>query len=138
MILSGEEIINYIPHRDPFVMVGNLLEAADNKIVTDFSIEESNILCEKGYFSAAGLIENIAQTCAAGLGFLANEKGEKQNGGFIGSVSKLKMHQKPAYGKTIKTEIEVVARLENIIMIKGANFSDDKLLLECEMKIVVV
>ncbi len=138
MILSKEEVINYIPHRDPFIMVGNLLKAEGNKIITDFYIDENNILCQKGSFSFPGLIENIAQTCAAGLGFLSKEKGEETNGGFIGSVSKLKAHKKPAYGKTIKTEVEVVAQLENIIMIKGANYSEDELLLECEMKIVVV
>lgn len=139
MILSKEKVAEMIPQADPFVMVGNLMKADETEIITDFTVEDSNILNEKGYFTYPGLIENIAQSCAAGFGFLAQQEGgEEPQGGFIGSINKLKTYKKPPVGESITTNVEVVTRFENVVLVKGANYHDGEKLLECEMKIVVV
>lgn len=139
MILSKEQVANIIPQADPFIMVGNLLSAAEDGIVTDFDVEETNILCEKGGFSYPGMIENIAQSCAAGFGYLAQqEAGKKPSGGFIGSINKLNTFKMPSIGTTITTNIEVVTRFENVVLVKGESFEGDEKLIECEMKIVVI
>ena len=137
MILDSKSVQELIPQKNPFVMVGELLIAEDNKLETNFIISQDNIMVENGEFSTPGLIENIAQTCATGFGYIAKKNGEKPKIGFIGSISKLKAHQKPKVGQKINTIIEVVTTFANITLIKGMNYLDGEVLVECEMKIVI-
>ena len=93
-------------------------------------------MLEGGNFSEAGLIENIAQTCACGFGYLDSLKGVASKIGYIGSVSKVKVYKLPQVETTIETEIEITYKLGNVFVIKGENFLEGEKLLECEMKIV--
>ena len=61
-------IIELIPQRNPFVMVDKLLSATETTAHTSFEIKAGNILLNNGFFSEAGLVENIAQTAAAHAG----------------------------------------------------------------------
>ena len=84
------------------------------------------------------LIENIAQTCAAGFGFLASrEEHGKLSLGFIGAISKLEVFALPKLHDKINTRVVVTYQLANIFVVKGENFWEGKKLLECEMKIVL-
>ncbi len=137
MILSKEQAKQIIPQKDPFVMVGELLEAAETKIVSNFTIEKNNILLENNTFTTEGLIENIAQTCALGFGYLAKKNNQTPSVGFIGSISKLKTFNTVKSQQTIKTFVDIVTTFENITLIKGKSFFNDEKLIECEMKIVI-
>ena len=137
MILDVKGVRELIPQKNPFVMVGELLIAEENKLETNFIINKDNVMVENGEFSTPGLIENIAQTCAAGFGYITKQKGENPQIGFIGSISKLKAHQRPKVGQKINTIIEVVTNFANITLIKGVNYFEGEILVECEMKIVV-
>ena len=138
MIVSKNDIKKLIPHRDPFVMIDELISVDEQEIVSAFTIEKDNVLNESGGFSDAGLIENIAQTCAAGFGYLDSHKGEEAKLGFIGAINKLKTHSIPVVGETITTKVNMLQQFENVILIKGVNYSGDNALLECEMKIVII
>ncbi|MES2629667.1 MAG: hypothetical protein V4616_11920, partial [Bacteroidota bacterium] len=127
-----------IPHRAPFVMVGDLLEATPERIRSRFTVFPDNILCENGTFSEAGLIENIAQTCAAGFGYLDRQQGGAVKLGFIGAISKLTLFQLPATGSVLDTTAETITRFQNVILVKGTSTALGAILLECEMKIVVI
>ncbi len=50
-------------------MVDTLLSSDGSTARTTFLIRPDNVLVENGVFSAAGLMENIAQTAAAGMGY---------------------------------------------------------------------
>lgn len=137
MVLDAKSVRELIPQKYPFVMVGELLLADENKLETNFIINKDNVMVENGEFSTPGLIENIAQTCAAGFGYIAKQKGESPQIGFIGGISKLKAHQRPEVGRKIHTIIEVITNFANITLIKGVNYLEGEILVECEMKIVI-
>lgn len=137
MILDTKSVQDLIPQKNPFVMVGELITAEDNKLETNFIVRDDNVMVENGEFSTPGLIENIAQTCATGFGYIAKQNGEEPKVGFIGSISKLKAHKNPKVGQQINTIIEVVTTFANITLIKGTNYVDGETLVECEMKIVI-
>ena len=118
-------------------MISNLLEADPTKFETDFLIRTNNIFIKDGFLQEVALIENIAQTCAAGFGFLSRQAGAQQTMGFIGAISKLMVYILPEVGVKINTRAVVTYQLENVYLIKGQIFYLDKKLLECEMKIVV-
>lgn len=138
MILSKEEVWSMIPQKTPFVMVGALEEVSDASFKTSFDILSDNVLLENGAFSEAGLMENIAQSCATGLGFLDKQSGVKEKIGFIGAISKMKLYSKPCVGDSISTHVEVKSTFENIILVQGTSFLREEKLLECEMKVVLM
>jgi 3-hydroxyacyl-[acyl-carrier-protein] dehydratase len=137
MKLSKENIESVIPHRQPFIMVDNLLDATPQGFESDFEVCNENVFLTEGILQEPALIENIAQTCAAGFGFLDSNSEGAPRLGFIGAVNKVVVHDLPALGAVIKTKVEVLHQLENIFLVKGENFLGEKILLECEMKIVI-
>lgn len=137
MVAPKQHIEDYIPHRFPFVMVDNLLNVSRESFESDFSIDENNILVKNNFFQEAGLIENIAQTCAASFGYLDKAENENPKIGFIGAISRLTVHELPAVHSKINTIVTPTHQLGNIIMVLGRNFMDGRILMECEMKIVI-
>ncbi|MDQ6477990.1 hypothetical protein [Dyadobacter sp. LHD-138] len=137
MIVTKEKIVDYIPHRSPFVMIDNLVSARADRFESDFFIEEDNVLVHSGFFEESGLIENIAQTCAAGFGYLDHQKGAEPKIGFIGAISKLEVFELPLAHSKINTIVTPTHQLGNIFLVKGENYCNGRKLLECEIKIVV-
>ncbi len=137
MKISKEIITSFIPQKQPFVMIDNLLEAAMTGFESDFLVRKDNIFVENNELMEPGLIENIAQTCAAGFGFLQHEREEEPKIGFIGAITKLLVHSLPQINSLIHTNIAVIHQFENVFLVKGENFCGSNILLECEMKIVI-
>ena len=137
MLVREENIASVIPQREPFIMVSNLLAATPDKFESDFVVNPQNIFVKDGILQEAALIENMAQTCAAGFGFLNNKAGTEPMTGFIGAISKLKIYILPSINTKLNTKVVVTHRLENIFLVKGEVFQQGVLLAGCEMKIVV-
>jgi len=137
MLLTKENITEIIPQQAPFVMVDNLVSADETGFKSTFKVEENNLFLKDGKLQEPALIENIAQTVAAGFGFVDKQAGGKPKIGFIGGISKLNIHELPTLNKTIETTVTHLHQFENIYLIKGENFCDGELLVTCEMKIVV-
>jgi predicted hotdog family 3-hydroxylacyl-ACP dehydratase len=137
MILNQEETAAIIPQKVPFVMIDSLLTAGEDGFSSNFLVREENIFSVDGTLTEPALIENIAQTVAAGFGYVGSQEGGSPKVGFIGAISKLKVNGLPNVGDLITTTITPLHEFENIYLIKGENYSNDKLLVECEMKIVV-
>ncbi|SDG51782.1 hypothetical protein SAMN04487996_119127 [Dyadobacter soli] len=137
MIVPKDAITDYIPHRAPFVMVDNLVNATRERFESDFTVTNDNVLVKNGFFQETGLIEHMAQTCAAAFGYLDREAGGEPKIGFIGAVSKVLVTELPPVGATIQTVVTPLHQLGNIYLVKGESFLDGRILLGCELKIVV-
>ncbi|GGB85515.1 hypothetical protein [Dyadobacter sediminis] len=137
MLIARNVMESWIPHREPFIMIDNLLLATKETFESDFFINSDNMLAQNGFFQETGLIENIAQTCAAAFSYLDAENREIPRMGFIGAITKLKVYELPAVNSGIVTVVNPLHQLENIYLVKGENWQDGRKLLRCEMKIVV-
>ncbi len=135
MIAQGKEILKLIPQRPPIVMVDKLISASDGKTVSGFTILAGNIFVENGLMKEPGLIENVAQSAALGVGYMCSVKNEKVPLGFIGAVKNLKIFGLPAVGDELKTEIQVDYEVFEATLITGKVYCGDTLLAQCEMKI---
>lgn len=119
-------------------MIGNLTSFDEVKTVTETTISADNIFVDDGRFSASGLIENVAQTCAARIGFV--NKYILGNGiqiGVIGAVRKLVINSLPAVGQTITTTVEIVSEVFGMTLAKATVTSEGEELLTTEIKISV-
>ena len=138
MILTKQDIKTVIPQREPFIMVDDIIEATPLSCETNFTVEPTNIFLKDGLLQEPALLENIAQTCAAGFGFVRRTGNEKPGLGFIGGISKVLVHQLPKVFSMINTKVSVIYQLQNIYLVKGENFCNGEKLLECELKIVLM
>lgn len=132
------KIINLIPQRPPFVMVESLISADETKAESSLTISDDNVLTESGYFTEAGIIENIAQTAALQAGYVASEIGEKIPQGMIGGIKNLKIKLLPEINKTIYTKVSVEHEVMNAKIVQGLVYLEKEIIAECEMKVFLI
>jgi len=134
-MVAIDDITTLLPQKPPFVMVGKLLSVEDDKITTGYIIEEGNVLVEDGVFTEAGLLENIAQTAAAGAGYRATVENKPVQNGYIGAVKNFAVFARPKMNDELKTEVTETSRVFNTQTIHGKVWLGEKLLAQCEMRI---
>jgi predicted hotdog family 3-hydroxylacyl-ACP dehydratase len=135
--MASFEEIN-IPQKPPMVMVDRLVEIIDKTTVTAFLIRENNIFCENGEFREPGLIENMAQTAAAGVGSRPGISGGQAPVGFIGGIRNLRIDGFPKVGQEIVTRVTVMHEVYDATIAQGEVFLDDRLIAGCELKIFLI
>lgn len=127
-----------IPQKPPMVMVDRLVEVVDKMTVTTFLIREDNVFCEGGAFREPGLIENMAQTAAAGVGSRPGMEADKAPVGFIGGIRNLKIFDLPKVGQEIITRVTVLHEIFDATIVQGEVFLNNKLIAACELKIFLI
>ena len=135
--IHGEGILGLIPQRPPIVMVDCFFGIEENRSYSGLTVTADNIFCEAGKLQEAGLIEHIAQSAAARIGFLYTQQGKEAPLGFIGSVDKLKIYSLPDVGQKLLTEITVVQEVFDITLISAQVKADEELTTECRMKLFI-
>ncbi len=130
-----DTVINYIPQRAPFVLISELLHANDTITESRFVIPHDHILVEEGVLTEAGLTENMAQTAAAGTGFLAQQNNTPVPVGYIGAVSNLRISELPPAGTAIVTRVTVKHTVLNASVITAEVFYNEECIASCDMKI---
>ena len=127
-----------LPQRQPFIMVGQLLYFDMEKTFVKTIITENNLFVDNGFFTQAGLIENIAQTCAVRIGYINKYILKKAiQIGFIGAIKNLKIFRLPEIGETIVTKINVVEEIFGMILVNAVIKSGEETITEAEMKIAI-
>lgn len=119
-------------------MVGKLVSFDMGKTVTQTLIEDKNIFVESGVFTASGIIENIAQTCATRIGYINKyilKKGIQL--GFIGAIRNLKLHRCPKVGELVVTTIITEEEVFGMTLVSATVKVSDELIAESSMKIAV-
>ena len=136
--LRSIDIHELLPQQEPFVMIGTLVKFDMTRTVTELTVSADNLFVDNGYFSASGLIENIAQTCAARIGYVNKYillKGIQL--GFIGAIRNLQVNELPKVGDTITTTVDVLEEVFGMTLANAVVTCGDKVLVTSEMKIAV-
>ena len=131
------DILSLIPQKPPFVMVDELLFSDDNITRTKFVVPADNVFVINGDFSEAGLMENMAQTAAAGSGNMARIENRPVATGYIGQVKNFEVFALPKIGDELLTEIKIEVQVFDAVIVSGKIWCEDKLLAQCEMKIFI-
>ena len=134
-LLSKDQLATILPQRPPFVMIDALVADDAAATETSFEILPTNILVSNGKATAALLVENIAQTAAAGAGFKALQGEGPVLVGFIGAIKNLVIHALPEVGARLKTITRQVNTVFNVSIVEGTVYQEKQLLASCEMKI---
>ena len=125
----------YIPQRPPILMVDTFLECSNSLIITSFKIPKDHIFVQNGILRSAGLIENIAQTCATRIGWLNRDKPVKI--GVIGSISNLEITSFPAAGQTLITRVDILSEIFEATVVQAEIKCEGETIAHCDMKVFV-
>jgi len=143
------EIKTLLPQQPPFVMVEKLLFCDIEKTKTSLSIKSDNIFVERSLsavpersrrqdavLSQSGIIENVAQTCAARMGYLGDRENVKI--GMIGSINDFEFTGfLPKIDDEIITEIVVDTEIGNVVLLNATVVCNEKIVAKGKMKVVL-
>ncbi len=124
-----------LPHRHPFIMVDKLTSCSEYLATTEMTVKENNLFCSGGYFSEAGLLENMAQTCAARLGYKSLIKKTPVKIGIIGAVKDFLVFFRPKPGDRLVTGITIDHEVFNAILLHAEVSCQGKTAATCHMKL---
>lgn len=138
MKLSDIDIRSLIPQREPFVAVGELCRYDGASATTRTAVKAGGFFVADGTLSAAGMIENVAQTCAAKLGYYHKYiLKEDIRAGVIGAVRNFRILDRAPVGSVIETDIEVKEEIFGITLIEGRIRLGARVIAEGQMKISI-
>jgi 3-hydroxymyristoyl/3-hydroxydecanoyl-(acyl carrier protein) dehydratase len=127
-----------LPQRKPFIMVDRLVHLDHVSTVSSIKIVTNNMFTENGFLTEAGIIENIAQTCALRLGYINKYiLSDEVKLGFIGAIKNLVIAQLPKIGDELKTTVDIVNEVFTLTLVNAKVEVDNRLIASCEMKISI-
>ena len=99
-------IRDILPQRPPFLFVDRLVRYDDAETVTAFTVPAEHLLVEDGHLTASGILENMAQSSAARIGYLCKYiLHVPVRIGYIGAIRKFRANRLPATGETVQTTV---------------------------------
>jgi 3-hydroxyacyl-[acyl-carrier-protein] dehydratase len=137
MLATKNDIIRFIPQRDPIVMVHDLLEASDSHAITQLYVDDTNVFATEGHFAEPGLVENIAQTAAVHVGCQFTRKGIPIPIGYIAAIRDLKIHRLPPVNSLLSTTVRIINKVLDVTVVQGEVLLNGEILCTCEMRIFV-
>lgn len=137
-MLQGEEIKQLIPQREPIMMIDTFYGATDKTGKSALTVLADNVFCEDGQLREMGMIEHIAQTCAAYNGVKNkqnNGEASKPKLGYIGEIKKCQVVRLPRVGEQLVTEVVVTAEVMNVTLMEATTKIGEETVASCQIKL---
>jgi 3-hydroxymyristoyl/3-hydroxydecanoyl-(acyl carrier protein) dehydratase len=138
--LSEIKVTDLLPQAEPFLFVDKLTDFNYETYAckTSFLITENTLLVEDNCLTEAGLLENIAQTCAVQIGFVNKYILKKEiQIGFIGAVKNLKINTFARLKDRLETMIEILTEFADMKIAYCKVYVDNEIIAEGELKIAL-
>lgn len=137
--LEAIDVLTLLPQRPPFVMIDCLTHFDEVLTASRFSVRADNLFMgDDGVLNSCALVENIAQTCAARMGYI-NQYILKNSVklGFIGDIKHLKVLREARLGEELRTEVAVVQEVLQMTLVKATVKVGDETIVTADMKIAM-
>lgn len=128
-------ITDFLPQAEPFVMTDTLISVSENTTISEFTIKEGHLFVKNNTFAEPGLMENMAQTAAAGTGFTARQNNQNPPVGFIGAIKDWQLFRLPVVGETITTTISTLHNMGSVQVVKAVINCNNENIATAEFKI---
>lgn len=137
IIVENINVTELIPQRPPFVMI-DCLSHIDHIVATSkFEVRNDNLFVEDDRLTAPGMIENVAQTCAARIGYMNKVSNAPIKLGFIGAIRNLQIRRTARIGEVLYTTITVKEEIFQMTLVDAEMKSGNETILTAEMKIAL-
>ena len=136
-MIPETNILPFIPQRAPFVMIDNLVGCDEQSARTILKVRGDNLFVKNGVLTEPALVENIAQTAAARIGYICSRENKPVPIGYIAAIQNLVINELPKTGSTLETEIIIKNQVMNVTIISGTVRAGGRIIAGCEMKIFI-
>jgi len=152
-------VLDLLPQRLPFIMIDKLTHVDSFFAKTVFKIREDNLFCNDGVMEETGLIENIAQTCAASIGYKQllenngiqipeviddavfeqeiNAAPDKIRIGVIAIINSLEMKRRPLVGEVLETSMTIEEEYFSTTVVRSEVQIGDEFIASSRMKLFI-
>jgi predicted hotdog family 3-hydroxylacyl-ACP dehydratase len=127
-----------LPQKGKFVMIDKLNYLDETRVSSSLTVKKNNIFLDGDLFSEPGIVENIAQTAAARMGYIGkyiDNSGVRI--GFIGEIKNLAVNRCPRVGEKLTTTIEIVNELFSTLLVHTETRVNGDLIASGSMKIAM-
>jgi predicted hotdog family 3-hydroxylacyl-ACP dehydratase len=133
--VTGEALKDYIPQREPIVMVDAFYGIDGDQSFSGLTVKEDNLFVEDGLLNESGIIEHIAQSCALRVGYFCKQQHIPVPVGYIGAIKKMKIFGLPQVGQQLFTTVTILQEVFDITLVAVEVTVEETLIAGCEMKI---
>jgi predicted hotdog family 3-hydroxylacyl-ACP dehydratase len=138
-MIRSKDILRLIPQRKPFVMIDTLRVLSDTSAESTLLVRPSNyFLLPDDTLSETALVEHVAQTCSALMGYrqgaLLSEDAEAPVG-LIGEVKHFESHRRVRRGEKVRTQVAFGFSFGNVTVATGECRVGDELVASGQLKI---
>ena len=136
--IENISVQDLLPQKPPFIMIDKLVSSDEECEVSEFEVRPDNVFFANGRLSTSGLVENIAQTCAAGIGYKNISSGEAVKIGVIGAVSNMNIFRLPREGEHLTTTVKYVQEVFQMTFFDAIIKSGDEVLANASIKTALI
>jgi predicted hotdog family 3-hydroxylacyl-ACP dehydratase len=116
--VSEIDIHELLPQKEPFVLVDGITHFDVRQIVTTMRVRAGKPFVEDGRLTMLGMLENMAQTCAARIGYINKYILRKDvRPGMIASVKSMEALAMPGVGTQIETTVTVKEEVFDMLLL---------------------
>ena len=134
-LIAGEEIKNYIPQREPIIMIDSFYGINNEKSFSGLMVKEDNIFVKNGLLSESGIVEHIAQSCAMRVGYHYQQQQLPVPTGYIGAIKNMKILSLPEVGQQLFTTVTILQEIFDITLVSVEVQVNQTVVTTGEMKI---
>ena len=132
------DVTTLLPQQPPFVLIDHLLQYEEKTTTTSLQVREENMFVEDGQLNPCAYVENIAQTCAARLGYINKYIYHRDVCiGFIGAIRNLVVLRSAHVGEKLTTTITVREEVMQLTLVDAIVHVGEETVCTAEMKIAV-
>ena len=140
VLMNREQIMEVIPHRDPFLLIDEVLEMEDGKRVVARKYMKEDDYWFKGHFPEKPvtpgvlMVEMLAQ---AGAVCILSQPEFKGKIALFAGIDKVKFRKQIVPGDVLDLEVEIISQRGPIGVGKAVVSVDGKKAVTCEIKFAV-
>lgn len=140
MLMNREQIMEIIPHRDPFLLIDEIEEMEEGKSITAVKHVSENEYYFKGHFPQEKvmpgvlIVEALAQAGAVAILSMPEHKGKIA---YFGGIKEAKFRQKVQPGDTLKLHVELDRLRSSSGKGVGTAYLGDKPACKCEITFAI-
>ena len=132
------DVTTLLPQQPPFVLIDCLLHFDEKVTSTSLLVREDSMFVEDDQLGPCAYVENIAQTCAARLGYINKYIYHRDVCiGFIGAIRDLIVLRDAHVGETLTTTITVREEVMQLTLVDATVRIGEETVCTAEMKIAL-